>query len=78
MTQLVTASGIAPARIVRHLEHGDPGPVLLTREIGDAADLIVIGKHGQTFAQELFLGSVTRHLLSDSRADVLVVPPAAA
>ena len=35
-------------------------------------DLIVIGKHGRQVAEELLLGSVTRHVLAEAHCDVLV------
>lgn len=73
MDALVLASGVDPQRILRHVEHGDPGPVLLGQEIAHAADLIVIGKQGHGLVEESLLGSVTRHLLSDARCDILVV-----
>jgi len=40
------------------------------------ADLIVIGKHGTNFTEELLLGSVTKHVLAESQGDVLVVAEA--
>jgi len=38
------------------------------------ADLIAIGKHGGSMLEDLLLGSVTQHVLSESDCDVLVVP----
>jgi nucleotide-binding universal stress UspA family protein len=35
-------------------------------------ELIVMGKHGQTKLEELLLGSVTRHVLFETRCDMLV------
>ncbi|WP_157265676.1 universal stress protein [Azohydromonas aeria] len=35
-------------------------------------DLVVLGKHGQSAAEELLLGSVTRHVLSEGLTDLLV------
>ncbi|WHZ24290.1 MAG: hypothetical protein OJF47_003402 [Nitrospira sp.] len=57
------------------VERGDPSPVILAQAQAQAADLIVIGKQGQSRAEELFLGSVTRHVLAGSTCDVLVVSP---
>ena len=39
------------------------------------ADLVVIGKRGNSATADFFLGSVTRHVLSDVDCDVLVMPP---
>ena len=62
-----------PYRCSRSVEHGDAAPLILAREAELGADLIVIGKHGQPVLEELLIGSVTRHVLSDSKCDVLVV-----
>ena len=32
----------------------------------------VLGKHGQTATEDLLLGSVTKHMLAEGSADVLV------
>lgn len=37
------------------------------------ADLITVGKHGAHIAEELLLGSVTKHVLAESQCDVLVI-----
>lgn len=55
------------------IEHGDAARVILEQEEAASPDLIVIGKHGQSVVGELLLGSVTRHVLSNARCDVLVV-----
>ncbi len=57
------------------VERGDPSPVILAQAQARSADLIVLGKQGQSRAEELFLGSVTRHVLAGSTCDVLVVSP---
>ncbi len=52
--------------------HGHPAAGIreLTEEM--RPDLIVMGKHGQTEFEELLLGSVTRHVLSETPCDMLV------
>lgn len=60
-------------RCFRDVVHGAAAPVILDKEAERDADLIVIGKHGQTMVEELLLGSVTHHVLSDAKCDVLVV-----
>lgn len=57
------------------VEHGMPEVVIpeLLRET--AADLAVVGKHGKSEIVDLFLGSMTKHLLLDAPCDVLVIPP---
>jgi nucleotide-binding universal stress UspA family protein len=53
--------------------HGDPTRRILAQEENDDCDLIVMGKHGTNVTEELLLGSVTNHILAESRSDVLVV-----
>jgi len=55
------------------VERGDATRVILDKEAEYNPDLIVISKHGRSALEEFFLGSVTRHILSDSQCDVLVV-----
>lgn len=53
--------------------HGDPSQVVLDQEQQFDIDLIVMGKHGKGFTEELLLGSVTKHVLDESQCDVLIV-----
>lgn len=73
MERLIAAAGADAARLARVVEHGDPNRVILDKEEEHNADLIVIGKHGQSAVEEFFLGSVTRHVLANSKCDVMVV-----
>ena len=70
---LVGGLDAAPYRFRHVVEHGDAPRVILDKEQELEADLIVIGKHGQSIIEDMFLGSVTRHVLADSKCDVLVV-----
>lgn len=72
---LVGGLNAAPCRLRHVVEHGDAPRVILDKQQELEADLIVIGKHGQSIVEDLFLGSVTRHVLADSKCDVLVVNP---
>ena len=38
------------------------------------SDLIVIGRQGQSAEEDLLLGSVSRRVLTEADADVLVLP----
>jgi len=58
---------------VRLVEPGNPAAVILAKETEFQADLIVMGKHGQSIVKEMLIGSVTRHILADSKCDVLIV-----
>lgn len=55
----VVVEGDASQRIVEHEQDVD-------------ADLVVLGKHGQSAAEDLLLGSVTKHVLAEGSVDVLV------
>ena len=45
---------------------------LRQRALALDADLVVVGKHGKSIAEQLLLGSVTLHLLAECPCDVLV------
>lgn len=70
-------SGDDPYRIEQAVEHGEAAQTILAQEQALDADLIVMGKHGQSAVEDFFLGSVTRHVLADANCDVLVVQAAA-
>lgn len=53
---------------------GDAGRLILDHEEEQDADLIVLGKHGRSAAEELLLGSVTKQVLAHGGSDVLVCP----
>lgn len=52
--------------------HADASLAIVEQEQELDCDLIVMGKHGQGMAEELLLGSVTKHVLADAAGDVLV------
>jgi len=70
---VVAASGIDPVRVHRRIEHGYAPRVIVDAARESKADLIVIGKHGESIVEDLLLGSVTLHVLGEARCDVLVV-----
>ncbi len=74
MTNLVDSVVEHPQLIHCALARGDAPRQICNREAEIGADLIVMGKRGQSLVEGLFLGSVTRHLLSQAKCDVLVVP----
>jgi nucleotide-binding universal stress UspA family protein len=71
--ELAADARIAPENWRPLVMHGDPAHCILEQEEEQGADLIVLGKHGTGMTEELLLGSVTKHVLSQARADVLVV-----
>lgn len=52
--------------------HGDAALRIIEQEQEADCDLIVMGKHGENLVEDLLLGSVTKHVLSESQGDVLV------
>ena len=73
MNELVVASGVDEARVRRLVLHGEASALILAQELEQDCDLIVIGKRGLGLLEELLLGSVTKHVLAQSSADVLVI-----
>ena len=51
-----------------------PPHLILGQEKARRADLIALGKQRRRLVQEFLLGSVARHVLADSRSDVLIGP----
>lgn len=62
------------ARTTFSVECGDAKTLIDTKAAELKSDLIVIGKHGHSFAGEVFLGGVTRHTVARAQCDVAVVP----
>ena len=66
------ATGLSP-----RVQRAHPARHILDSQRALGADLIVIGKRRRTPVESVLLGSVTRHVLADAEADVLVVPAGA-
>ncbi|MGE0468753.1 MAG: universal stress protein [Nitrospira sp.] len=71
--ELIRESHIDSDRVSYVVERGDPSPVILAKAEALLSDLIVMGKHGQSWFEDLFLGSVTHHVLARSKCDTLVI-----
>lgn len=71
---LAARAGLLPADYSARVIHGGPSQQIVAMEQEYDADLIVVGKHGTHIAEEMLLGSVTKHVLAQARCDVLVVP----
>jgi nucleotide-binding universal stress UspA family protein len=63
---------VPASRLSRAFVHGAPTLHILEHEQMMDADLIVMGKHGQSALEELLLGSVTQHVLAYSSSDVFI------
>jgi nucleotide-binding universal stress UspA family protein len=78
MNDLVAEAAVDENRVRRIVVHGEASIQVLEQEQAQDCDLIVIGKRGQGLIGELLLGSVTKHILAQSAADVLVADRAGA
>jgi universal stress protein E len=69
---LVDRHSLQPDDFTLSLTEGD-APLHIVSVANDRdCDLIVIGKHGRQAAEELLLGSVTKHVLAEAKCDVLI------
>jgi nucleotide-binding universal stress UspA family protein len=73
LRDLAATAGLAPIDYSGRILHGDPAQQIAAIEQEYDCDLIVVGKHGEHIAEELLLGSVTKHVLAESQCDVLVI-----
>lgn len=71
--QFAATTELSPASYAVRVIHGDPSQQIIAMEQEYDADLIVLGKHGTHVAEELLLGSVTKHVLAEAQGDVLVI-----
>jgi len=70
---LAVEAGLMTGNYLTEVRHGDASQQIIAMEQEYDTDLIVVGKHGTNFSEELLLGSVTKHVLAESQCDVLVV-----
>jgi nucleotide-binding universal stress UspA family protein len=69
---LAQAAGLKPASWQAGIVEGDASLRIVEQEQEHDCDLVVLGKHGQSAAVDLLLGSVTKHVLAEGSADLLV------
>jgi nucleotide-binding universal stress UspA family protein len=69
---LAAASGLKPGEWEACIVEGDASQRIVEQEQALDCDLVVLGKHGQSAAEDLLLGSVSKHVLAEGSADVLV------
>jgi nucleotide-binding universal stress UspA family protein len=69
---LAATAGLKPAQWQPCVVEGDASLHIVAQEQELDCDLVVLGKHGQSAAIDLLLGSVTKHVLAEGSADVLV------
>lgn len=69
---LAQAAGLRPMQYDACIVEGDASQRIVEQEQELDCDLVVLGKHGQSAAEDLLLGSVTKHVLAEGANDVLV------
>ncbi|MGE0350537.1 universal stress protein [Hydrogenophaga sp.] len=69
---LATASGLQPGDWEPCIVEGDASQRIVEFEQEKDCDLVVLGKHGRSATEDLLLGSVSKHVLSEGSTDVLV------
>lgn len=74
MNALCVQAADAGRRARQVLVHGPAAACILEQEDEHDCDLVVMGRQGQSAAEDLLLGSVSRRVLAEAEADVLVLP----
>lgn len=69
---LARAAGLVAGQWESCIVEGEASQRLVEQERAQDCDLVVLGKHGHGVAEDLLLGSVTKHMLAEGMADVLV------
>jgi len=69
---LAHQAGLKPDQWNACVVEGEAWQCIVEQEQERDCDLVVLGKHGQSAAEELLLGSVTKSVLSEGSCDVLV------
>lgn len=72
LRELCDQASIPLDRISLRVIHGVPAHHIIEQEHAHHCDLIVIGRHDRNALEEFLLGSVARHVLAESRCDVLI------
>ena len=73
MRRFAAACPVDARRLHTEIASGEHIPsALRDRALALDADLVVVGKHGKSIAEQLLLGSVTLHMLAECPCDVLV------
>lgn len=69
---LAAQTGLVPGTWEACVIEGEASQRIVEQEQERDCDLVVLGKHGQSATEDLLLGSVTKHVLAEGSADVLV------
>jgi nucleotide-binding universal stress UspA family protein len=69
---LAAATALKPGDWEPCIVEGDASQRIVEHEQEKDCDLVVLGKHGQSVAEDLLLGSVSTHVLAEGSTDVLI------
>ena len=61
-------------KLMKFMPEGHPSEDIIKTAEAYEADLIVVGTHGRTGLMHLLVGSVSEHVIRNSKVPVLVVP----
>lgn len=73
MAQFMKQAGLSSDDLDMIVAHGSAPRIILAHAEHEACDLVVMGKRADHDMEEMLIGSVTRHVLSEAAQDVLVV-----
>lgn len=74
---LATEANLPPGSYDIRLKHGPAVPMIEQALVQEHCDLVVMGKHGRGWVEEVLMGSATQHLVQEAGIDVLVTSRAA-
>ena len=69
---LAHEAGLSPSQWELRVVEGDASRHIVEQAQSHDCDLVVLAPHGRSAAEDLLLGSVTRHVLAEACVDVLV------
>jgi nucleotide-binding universal stress UspA family protein len=75
LRQIVDGAGAASLGAALSTEAGDPVRTIVDQAVALGADLVVMGTHGRSGFERLFLGSVAEKALRKAPCPVMTVPP---
>jgi nucleotide-binding universal stress UspA family protein len=75
LRQTVDGAGAASLGAALLAEAGDPARTIVDQAVALGADLVVLGTHGRSGFERLFLGSVAEKALRKAPCPVMTVPP---
>lgn len=68
-----TLAEVHGAKVIKRVESGDAGPMVVWVAEQINADVIVVGSHGKSALKRMVIGSVSEHIVRHAPCTVLVV-----